>query len=369
MRHRVTFALALIAFAVSSLVHAQPAQTFAERVVALRTSANLPAIGGATFTSSSIGAVAVSGFRKLGDNTEVTPADLWHIGSISKSFTSSLIARSVERGELKWDATLGELLGPQRAQKFAAATLANVLSHRAGLPANPIGPAYMPIMQSADPMPTIRRRVVDVALATEPLSTPGTGFLYSNIDYILLGSILEQKSGKVWEEIVREEILTPLKLTAAGFGAPGVAASVTQPRGHRGAPGAPAAPLTPVDPPLADNPPVFGPAGTMHMSIADLARWGQEHLRGERGQDGVVKAATFKLLHTPPAGDYALGWVSQMKSDQRVIWHNGSNTLWYAIVAFNPATDKGVALITNGSIRAGQALDALAFEYLTTPMK
>jgi CubicO group peptidase (beta-lactamase class C family) len=101
------------------------------------------------------------------------------------------------------------------------------------------------------------------------------------------------------------------------------------------------------------------------MSIADLARWGQEHLRGERGRDGLVKAATFKLLHTPPAGDYAMGWVSQMKGDQRVIWHNGSNTLWYAIVAFNAAADKGVALISNGSMTARAGLDALAFGVVT----
>ena len=164
-----------------------------------------------------------------------------------------------------------------------------------------------------------------------------------------------------WEEIVREEILTPMKLTTAGFGAPGAEDAVTQPRGHR----ALGSSLTPVEPGMfADNRPVFGPAGTMHMSIADLARWGQEHLRGERGHDGVLKAATFARLHRPPAGDYALGWVSQMKGDQRVIWHNGSNTLWYAIVAFNAAADKGVVLVSNGSINARKGLDALAFELM-----
>lgn len=165
---------------------------------------------------------------------------------------------------------------------------------------------------------------------------------------------------------MRDETLTPMKLTTAGFGAPGTAGAVTQPCGHRGQGNS----LSPVEPGMfADNPPVFGPAGTMHMSIADLARWGQEHLRGERGQDGLLKAATFKLLHTPPAGDYALGWVSQTKGEQRVIWHNGSNTMWYAIVAFNAAADKGVVLVTNGSINARVGLDALAFELVTAVPK
>src|SRR5688500_11862807 len=96
MRYRATYLALLIAalcaLTVSSLLHAQaPPPSFAESVAALRTSARVPAVGGATFNSSSIGTVAVSGVRKLGDPAEVTPADLWHIGSISKSFTSALI--------------------------------------------------------------------------------------------------------------------------------------------------------------------------------------------------------------------------------------------------------------------------------------
>jgi hypothetical protein len=57
--------------------------------------------------------------------------------------------------------------------------------------------------------------------------------------------------------------------------------------------------------------------------------------------------------------------VSQIKGGQRVIWHNGSNTLWYAIVAFNAAADKGVVMITNGGITAGGTVDRLAFELTT----
>jgi CubicO group peptidase (beta-lactamase class C family) len=366
MKTRVAPVVAAVAaLAATSFIYAQaPEPSFAERVATLRTTSNVPAVGGVTFTSSSIGAVAVSGVRKLGDPAEVAVGDQWHIGSLTKSFTSAMIAKRVERGELKWDATLRELLEPGRALRFAGATLTNVLSHRAGLPPNPVG-AGNAIYQSADPMPVIRRKVVDLALATEPTYPVGGGYQYSNVDYILLGSILESKTGKSWEELVKAEILTPMKLTSAGFGAPGTAGATTQPRGHR----ANGASLIPIEPgPFADNPPVFGPAGTLHMSIADLARWGQEHLRGERGQDGMLKAETFKFLHTPPVtpGDYALGWVSQTKNGQRVIWHNGSNTMWYAILAFNPATDKGVVLVTNGSINARAGLDALAFELLTT---
>jgi CubicO group peptidase (beta-lactamase class C family) len=99
------------------------------------------------------------------------------------------------------------------------------------------------------------------------------------------------------------------------------------------------------------------------MTVGDLAKWGQAHLRGERGQDGIVKADTFKRLHQPEgAATYGMGWVSQTSPDARVIWHNGSNTMWYAIVAFNAAVDRGVVIVTNGSIGAAQAVNAAAME-------
>jgi CubicO group peptidase (beta-lactamase class C family) len=96
------------------------------------------------------------------------------------------------------------------------------------------------------------------------------------------------------------------------------------------------------------------------MTVADLARWGQIHLRGERGQDGIVSSSTFKRLHQPDGSfPYAMGWLSQTWQGRRVIWHNGSNTLWYAIVAFDPAADRGVALVTNS---AGGGSAALVFD-------
>ena len=103
----------------------------------------------------------------------------------------------------------------------------------------------------------------------------------------------------------------------------------------------------------------------MHMSISDIARWGQEHLRGERGNDGLLRATTYKAIHNPPAGaDYAFGWVVQERSGSRVIWHNGSNTMWYAIVAFNPSADRGVVIVTNAA-NAQSAVNAVAMELIT----
>ncbi|MEO6222518.1 MAG: serine hydrolase domain-containing protein [Vicinamibacterales bacterium] len=332
---------------------------FATRLANLRTQANLPAVSGATFSSTAVSDVTALGQRRLGEETPVTPADLWHIGSITKSFTSLLIARHVERGEMSWTSTLGELLGASRAGKFAPVTLSQLLSHRSGLPANVPPAANGAIMQGGPGVDVQRQRILDNVLAGEPAAAPGAAFVYSNLGYIVAGAMLESKTKKTWEDLVRDEVLAPLKLASAGMGAPGGRELVSQPRGHqRAADGS----LVPVEPgPMSDNPPYLGPAGRLHMTVGDLARWGQAHLRGERGQDGIVRAETFKRLHQPEgAATYAMGWVSRPTTTGRVLWHNGSNTLWYAIVAFDPAVDQGVVIVTNGSIGAQQAVDAAA---------
>ncbi|MEZ5319977.1 MAG: serine hydrolase domain-containing protein [Vicinamibacterales bacterium] len=329
-----------------------------DRLSALRDANHLPAIAAVTFRSSGPVARAAVGVRRAGDDTAVTLDDLWHIGSVTKSFTSALVARLVERGDLAWTTTLGELAGASRAGAYAPVTVAQLLAHRAGLPANVPQVTAVAIVRSGEPVSAQRQRIVDLAFQAPPNGAPGEVYLYSNVGYIVMGALLETRTGQSWESLVRAEVLEPLGLSSAGFGPPGEAGVLTQPRGHRAGAGGV---LTPVEPgPGADNPAYLGPAGTLHMTIDDLARWGQRHLAGERGEDTPwLRAATLRRLHElPPGGDYALGWVVRRAGGRRIVWHNGSNTMWYAVVAFDPDADTGVAIATNGSIGAQAAIDA-----------
>lgn len=333
------------------------------RLATLRETARLPAVAGAVFTSAQVVQQSAIGVRRLGGDAVVTLSDRWHIGSITKSFTATLVAKAVERGDLTWTQTLGEVLGADRARAYAGVTIAQVLGHRAGLPANVTTALTAALRLSTAPVTAQRQQAVDELLATTPASAPGERYLYSNGGYILMGAVLEARAGRAWEEIVQAEVLSPLGLSSAGFGPPGAADALTEPRGHRRqADGS----LLPVEPGVfGDNPAFLGPAGRLHLTVADLARWGQEHLRGERGADGVVKSATFQYLHRPAAGaDYALGWVVRTIGGRRAIWHNGSNTLWYAALAFDPAGDRGVVLVTNGSIGAQAAIEGALAQLL-----
>ena len=165
----------------------------------------------------------------------------------------------------------------------------------------------------------------------------------------------ETATGVSWEDLVKREVFEPLELTGTGFGPPkSPSKTLDQPRGHRGI--------------LywktsasdeQDNTPIMGPAGTVHMTLSDLCTYATEHLRGELGTGKLLAAETYKRLHTPKLHDYACGWVVKQPTHEipyTVYWHNGSNTMWYALVVFIPGKNMVVAVTSNdGDIKQAES--------------
>jgi CubicO group peptidase (beta-lactamase class C family) len=129
--------------------------------------------------------------------------------------------------------------------------------------------------------------------------------------------------------------------------------------------------LIPVPPgdPHADNPAAIGPAGTVHCSIEDLAKYAAFHLAGDRGDGKLLKPESFKKLHTavPDNNNYALGWMVLKRkwAGGRVLWHNGSNTMFYAVVWIAPNRNFAVVAASNaGGSDAEKACDDAATEMI-----
>jgi hypothetical protein len=135
--------------------------------------------------------------------------------------------------------------------------------------------------------------------------------------------------------------------------APGM---VDQPWSHRDREGT----LTPVEPgPFGDNPLMLGPAGTVHCSPGDWAKFLMDHLRGASGGAGLLKPETYARLHTPPEkGGYACGWgiVERDWAGGRALTHGGSNSLNFCTAWLAPQRDFAAAVMTNaGSDAAPEA--------------
>src|SRR5208282_1041795 len=190
-----------------------------------------------------------------------------------------------------------------------------------------------------------RREFIEAVLAQPPAAAPGTKMIYSNQGYAIVGAMLEKIAGQPWESLITERLFKPLKMDSAGFGPPGSPGKVDQPWGHTRK-------LFRTIPLQTDNPPAISPAGRVHCSLDDLARYAIFQMEGER-QGQLLKSETFRKLHTPPAGEeYACGWVCVKRgwAGGRALMHNGSNTMWYLVMWLAPQKDFAVIAATNTGV-------------------
>lgn len=281
-----------------------------------------------------------------GATEQVTPDARWHIGSITKPLTSTLVMQQVDRGVLDLDAPVGTYLKrfDEMHPNWQSLTLRQLLSHTSGLPANPPDNYFFatPELGSAQE----RLTILSDLWATSPDDEPGE-HLYSNLGYMFAGLVLEEITGNQWENLIRDNIATPLGLSSLGFGAP---SGRHDPHGHRHGLLQRSTPLSP-DSPEADNPAWIGPAGTVHMSLADLLTFGRAHLDACAGKrPDFLLQSSCQTMQTPVTHDYGLGWIIQNGN----VWHNGSNTLWYALLVLDPQNDTVIAAVQNTSRKTGR---------------
>src|SRR4030095_9690982 len=107
---------------------------------------------------------------------------------------------------------------------------------------------------------------------------------------------------------------------------------------------------------------------TVHCSIHDWSKFIADQLRGERGEGALLKADTYKALHTPRfGGNYAFGWgvASRQWAGGLVFQHSGSNTMNFCVVWIAPLRDFAVLAVTNqGGTEAQEATDEAVSELI-----
>ena len=280
----------------------------------IRAAAGIPGLAAVVLRGDQIVAQGAVGVRAAGSPQAVTIEDRFHLGSDTKAMTATLLARLVEEGKLKWDTTVGEVFTGRVDPidpAWRGVTLDQLLTHRAGAPANLDADGLWGRLWQRKGTPAEQRlELVRGVLARPPIHAPGTAYTYSNAGYAIAGAMAEAVTGRAWEELMTEKLFQPLGLTTAGFGAPGTPGQLDQPLGHTA--GGQAVPVGP----NADNPPAIGPAGSVHMSVPDWAKFVALHLRGDganpHSAPSLLSAESFAHLHRPadgPGEHYAAGWL------------------------------------------------------------
>ena len=344
--------LALIGVLIAADAPPKP-QDLAPTLSSLAKKYKLPGVVGAIVEGDQVVALGSTGIRKTGEVAPFLTTDVIHLGSDTKAMTAILVGELIDKKKLKFETTMAGAF-PDLAAKMnpamAKVTVRQLLDHDAGFPHDL---SWWTIDATHLSLPAQRRLAVEKALSVPP-ATPIGSFTYSNVGYVVLGALVEAKTGKAWEAIIKRDIFQPLHMTSAGFGPPGTAGKVDQPWGHTLENGK----LTPTQ---TDNAPVLGPAGTVHCSISDWSKFIAEAMRGAQGHPTLVSAATFKELITPqPGQNYAGGWIITERpwAGGLAMTHAGSNTTWYCNVWIAPKKNFAVLIATNyGSDPVAKAAD------------
>ncbi len=304
--------------------------------------------------------VHLRGFGQARPGGEVpTPQTPFILGSTTKSITALAVMQLVEAGKVELDAPVQRYLPWFRvadaqnelgaAQEATEITVRHLLNQTSGLS---LLSGWIPLAD-LDQGPGAGERQART-LSTLALSWPvGSAFEYSNMNYNLLGLIIEAASGESYEAYIQNHIFAPLEMRhsyttraeavqhglAAGhrywFAHPIVAPDVPLPRGS-----------------LA--------AGELISCTEDMAHYLIAHLNeGRYGDVQILSPAGIAELHRPAVdansmgvsvGQYAMGWFSEEHEEHgqtRLLWHTGIVPDFFAYMALLPEQKKGVMLLIN----------------------
>jgi CubicO group peptidase (beta-lactamase class C family) len=232
-------------------------------------------------------------------------------------------------------------------EEYRAVTLEQLLSHEGRLPAY-TGPSPGRVEE----MHALRGTGAEQRLAflgqvlTESPNDAGGEGAYSNAGYAAAGAMVESAMKTGWEELIQREIAGPLKLTTVGFGYPATPDAPDQPRGHSrdGS--------KTVELPLDESRQLavcLWPAGAIHCSIGDLAKYAADHLAGLKGRAALLPAASYERLHRR-RGDsvFTLGWgIASDKTWGMTHFGAGSGGWFFARIVILPEHDAAIVMMSN----------------------
>lgn len=323
----------------------------------------LPAIAAGVMKAGSLLAAGCVGVRKMGEPIAVAMSDKFHLGSCTKAMTATLAARVVEQQKISWSSTLSQVF-PERAARmdpsYRKVTLEVILRHRAGFPRD---------SRHWEPRPAVsimprRLLFLDSVINYAAEFEPDTGFSYSNAGYVIAGAMLERVTGRLWDDLMRDQIFRPLGMGSAGIGVASRPNTNNQPCGHEFVGGK-------YEPSSTDAGPLQAPPGGVHCSIFDFLRFADFHAsRGQR-PPRLLDPSSFAKLHTARSQDaqgraggdgYALGWFVARRNWAKglALTHKGSNGANLFVTWIAPETGLSIAVACNASNRHGDLLDPIA---------
>jgi CubicO group peptidase (beta-lactamase class C family) len=280
---------------------------------------------------------------------------VYEIGSITKTFTATLLADAVQSGRVQLDTPIQRLLPdlkiPSRGVKQI--TLVDIAAHRSGLPRMPTD-----FHDEKIPYPAYDFGKLKTFLATYKMPRdPGVEYEYSNLGFGLLGMALAESIHVSYGSLLEGEVLRPLQMKMTG-----TTLNATM-RIHL-APGFDEAgkPASSWDFGRFDG---FEGAGAIRSTAADMLRY----LKANMGEGTDVLTRAMRFAQTPrcrttEGNRIGLAWMTQSTEHGGIIWHNGGTAGYASFIGFRTDKRRGVVILAN----TAASVTELGFRYLTSDM-
>ena len=366
--------------AASAPAWADPPEGFVERVEQLREHSGAPGIAIAIVEQGETTLAHGWGVRKLGEPARVDADSIFPTGSTGKAFTTAALATLVDQGKIGWDDKVIDHIPWFRMYDpwvTSEITVRDLLVHRSGLGLGAGDLLYVPRSSLG------RKETVERLRHIKPATSFRSAYAYDNILYIVAGQLIEEVTGKTWEEYMATEVLARGGMTDSTTTYEARYATRNRAFPHARVGGA----IRGEGPnSVLDERDELGrsamPAGGLAMSANDLAQWlkiqlGQGALPGggrlfsEDAAREMWTPVTIQPISpwpgdlapaTPSHSAYALGWSVEDYRGERMIWHSGGVFGAIAVVVLLPDRDVGLAITVNsedGALRRGLMYELL----------
>ena len=255
---------------------------------------------------------------------------LYQIGSMTKAFTGLAIQKLISEGKISEDSKVSEFLDGYKAyygSKPYEITIGNLLTQTSGYTNNETD------YPAAEPGMTLKAWAYSIS-GKELKTAPGTLYAYSNVNFNLLGAIIETVTGKTYKDYMESEILYPLGLVNTYVAAPDDAPIIRGSRlGYRFA--------FEYEIPVSEG---RIPAGYFYSNAEDMARWIGIWTGAVDVPDEFCGILNEVKSHLKEEGDYYSGW--EVFGDG-VIGHSGGTPNYSSRIVFSEKDKTGVCVLTN----------------------
>ncbi len=287
---------------------------------------------------------ATSGVREISTGKPIRTDDRFRIGSITKSFVSTVVLQLVGEHRLQLSDTVERWL-PKAAPNGSSITVRQLLNHTSGLYDYTEDPRLLEPYADEAGYFWAPRDLLALANSHPPLFKPGTNWSYSNTNYVLLGLIIEAATGHRASAEVKHRIIEPLKLRNTTFPlrTPHIAGQHT----HGYFTNLP--PESGIPDGVLDtttlSPSHAWTAGGMISTVSDLASFYQALFSGR-----LLRPAQLReLMSVVPGFDYAMG-VTRWETGCGTAWgHGGSFPGYYSVSLTSPDGSRQAIIALNSN--------------------